>query len=288
MVWWRCRPAQDGAGLGKTRPTVGTPCDAVVRPHGPLWSERPSHRPPECTAPRGKGGTGPQGGHGAVTHLGCNASAVSGSFPTFDPVVAPLLARMQPRRALDLGAGSGKYGRLLREAAPDCERVAVELDAQLAQQHDLASLYHQVHVADAATWCRQQPACFDVVVVGDCLNQLPKSEGLDLLNALVYRCAWLLVLNAEFVVQPGAVAAQRSVWSERDLHWHDLWAWDNERTTTLALLRGYQASPLNMDQLVRQTNEANWPLLDFDGQTTVRPCRLRLVDHAREVAYRVR
>jgi hypothetical protein len=40
--------------------------------------------------------------------------------------------------------------------------------------------------------------------------------------------------------------------------------------------------------VVRLTNEARWPLLDFDGQTVVRPCRLRLVDQAREVAYRVR
>jgi hypothetical protein len=35
-------------------------------------------------------------------------------------------------------------------------------------------------------------------------------------------------------------------------------------------------------------NDGNLPLLDFDGQSTVRPCRLRLVDHAREVAYRAR
>ncbi|MFN7725790.1 MAG: class I SAM-dependent methyltransferase [Rubrivivax sp.] len=213
---------------------------------------------------------------------------MSGSFPTFDHVVAPLLAQLQPRRALDLGAGSGKYGRLLRDAAPDCERVAVEVDPHTVQQHDLAALYHQVHVADATAWCAQQPACFDVVLLGDCLTQLPKSQGLDLLNALLYRSAWLVVLSAEFVVQPGAVGPQRSVWSERDLHWHDLYAWDNTRTTTLALLRGYQPSPLTMDQVVRLTNEARWPLLDFDGQTVVRPCRLRLVDQAREVAYRVR
>ena len=213
---------------------------------------------------------------------------MSGSFPTFDHVVAPLLAQLQPRRALDLGAGSGKYGRLLRDAAPDCARVAVEVDPHTVQQHELAALYHQVHVADATDWCAQQRACFDVVLLGDCLTQLPKSQGLDLLNALVYRSAWLVVLNAEFVVQPGAVGPQRSVWSERDLHWHDLYAWDNTRTTTLAVLRGYQPSPLTMDQLVRMTNEARWPLLDFDGQTVVRPCRLRLVDQAREVAYRVR
>jgi hypothetical protein len=39
---------------------------------------------------------------------------------------------------------------------------------------------------------------------------------------------------------------------------------------------------------VRQVNEGAWPVRDYDGQGLVRPCRLRLVDHPREVAYRPR
>jgi SAM-dependent methyltransferase len=218
---------------------------------------------------------------------------VAGSFPIFDHVVRQLIGWIGPARALDLGAGAGKYGRLIAEVAPACERVGVEISAGYAERFALNDIYHRVDIDDAAHWWqRQEEEAFDLVVIGDCLEHMPKSQGLDLLNAMVYRCGWLVALAPEFIIQ-GPVDGQvsevhRSVWSERDLRWHDLWAWDNTRAMTLLLLRGYRPSPVSIDQIVGLVNDANLSLLDFDGQSAVRPCRLRLVDHAREVAYRPR
>lgn len=198
-----------------------------------------------------------------------------------------------PACALDVGAGSGKYGRLLRAAAPACDAAALEIVSTDLERHALHELYQRVEIADATRWWRDNAEeVFDLVIIGDCLQHLPKSAGLDLLNAMVYRCAWLVVLVPEFIVQ-GAVdgadsAIHRSVWSERDLHWHDLWAWDNARAMSLFVLRGYQPSPLSIDALVNHINEGAVPVRDYDGHSVVRPCRLRLVDHAREVAYRPR
>lgn len=218
---------------------------------------------------------------------------MAGSFPVFDDVVAQFVTWLQPRSALDVGAGAGKYGRLLAAAAPDCDRMALEVEPRYVEQHGLRTLYHRVDIADAAQWWRASPEpAFDLIIVGDCIEHMAKSEGQDLLNAMVYRCSWLLVLAPEFVVQGavGGVDAEvhRSVWSERDLQWHDLWAWDNTRAMSLFLLRGYRPSPLAIDTVLRRVNDGTLLLKDFDGTTTVRPCRLRLVDHAREVAYRPR
>jgi trans-aconitate methyltransferase len=218
----------------------------------------------------------------------------SGSFPVFDRVVEHIGSIVEPASALDLGAGSGKYGRMLRQVAPGCTNVAVEIAVdEPADGAALRPAYDRLEIADIADWWRRNPdEVFDLVIAGDCLQQLPKSAGIDLLNALVYRCAWLIVVVPEFVVQGtvdgASTAVHRSVWSERDLLWHDLWAWDNTRAVSMFLLRGYQASKLNIDQLVARVNEAQLPLLDFDGQTSVRPCRLRLTDHPRETAYRPR
>jgi hypothetical protein len=176
---------------------------------------------------------------------------------------------------------------------PVCERLAIEVDAGHVERFSLGSVYHQVETLDATRWWQEDPeSAFDLVVIGDCLQHLPKSAGLDLLNALVYRCAWLVVLVPEFIIQ-GAVdgadsSVHRSVWSERDMHWHDLWAWDNARAITMFVLRGYQPSALNIDELVHRVNDAALPLKDYDGQGVVRPCRLRLVEHPREVGYRAR
>lgn len=215
-----------------------------------------------------------------------------GSFPVFDAVVAQLVARIAPGRALDVGTGAGKHGRLLAQHAPACHRVGVEVEASYVQRFGLTELYHQLHVEDVAAWWRRTPdQTFDLALIGDCIEHLPKSAGLDLLNALVYRCAWVVVLAPEFIVQAvvdGVVSeAHLSVWSERDLHWHDLWAWDNCRAITLMVLRGYQPSTLTLARMVDDLNAANLPLLHFDGQGFVRPARLRLVEQRREVDYRL-
>lgn len=216
-----------------------------------------------------------------------------GSFPVFDAVVEHLLQRLAPQRAVDIGAGAGKYGRMLAASAPDSQRVAVEIEAAHVQRFELDQWYQRVDLADAADWWRQQPGeCFDLALLGDSLGHLPKSAGIDLLNALVYRCAWIVVVAPEFIVPQTvdgmASGMHRSVWSERDLAWHDLWAWDNCRATTLMVLRGYQASPnLTLAQWVAEVNAGQVPLRHFDGQADVRPARLRLVQQPREVDYRL-
>jgi len=214
-----------------------------------------------------------------------------GSFPCFDHATQQLLEWLAPATALDIGPGSGKYGRLLAKAATTCRRTALEIEARYVTQFGLEQVYDEVVVEDAWTWCRRcVDRRFDLVVAGDCLEHMPKSEGLDLLNALVYRSAWVLVVAPEFVVQDAAdgVASEAhiSVWSERDFHWHDRWAWDNCRTLSWVLLRGYQPSTHTLEGLVQRFNAARLPVHDFDGQTVVRPAYLRMQDYPREVSYR--
>ena len=215
-----------------------------------------------------------------------------GSFPVFDALVQHLVARLAPARALDVGTGAGKYGRLLAQHAPACQRVGVEVEASYVQRFALDALYQPLHVECITRWWRRTPdELFDLVLVGDCIQQLAKSDGLDLLNALVYRCGWLVLLAPEFIVQQAvhglAAAAHRSVWSERDLLWHDLWAWDNCRGITMMVLRGYQPSPLTLPAWVDEVNAGQVPVRHFDGDAFVRPARLRLVQQPREVAYRL-
>ncbi len=215
-----------------------------------------------------------------------------GSLPVFDAAIEQLLGWLQPARALDLGCGAGKFGHLLRRVVPACRRSAVEVEPRYVERYGLRELYDEVHQVDLRQWGQQAAAREpqDLVLAGDVLEHLPKSAGIDLLNTLVYRAAWVLVVTPEFIVQDAVEGVESeahvSVWSERDLHWHDLWAWDNCRATTLMLLRGYLPTALPMEALVDQLNAADLPLRHFDGVELVRPARLRLVAHRREVDYR--
>ena len=220
------------------------------------------------------------------------ASAMPGSFVVFDSLARQLIEWIAPQRAIDFGAGAGKFGRLLKAAAPGCRRIAIEPEASYVERFGLPALYDEVHVQTAAQWqAAQLDGRCDLAILGDCIEHMPKSVGLDLLNALAYRAAYILVIAPEFIVQ-GSVdgvdsEAHVSVWSERDLHWHDLWAYDNCRATSIFLLRGYLPSAVPLVDLVERVNAAHLPVHDFnDAGTLVRPARLRLVEHPRETAYR--
>lgn len=210
----------------------------------------------------------------------------------FDTVVQHLLEAIGPATALDIGAGAGKYGRLLAQAVPHCHRTAVEPEASYIERFSLTTQYHALHRCTADHWMAAAlDSRYDLAILGDCIEHMPKSAGLDLLNFLVYRCAYVLVIAPEFVVQ-GAVGdvageAHLSVWSERDLGWHDLWAWDNCRAVSLLLLRGYQPSTVSLAEVVERINAGSVPLHEFhDRDSLVRPARLRLVDQGRETSYR--
>jgi hypothetical protein len=198
---------------------------------------------------------------------------MSVSFPCFDEATRSLFSWLAPASALELAmtAGPGRYGRLLAEAAPDSS-----CDVLNARQ-------------PGVDWPLLSGS-FDLVIAADCLNTIPKSQGMDLLNALVYRTAWLLVVVPEFLpAELGTESGERapqSVWSERDFHWHDRWAWDNCRTVNWILLRGHRPAAQSLEAMVQRFNEARLPVLDFDAQTVVRPAWLRMVEHPREVNYR--
>jgi len=213
------------------------------------------------------------------------------SFPCFDHATQQLLEWLAPATALDIGAGAGKYARLLAQAAPGCRRTALEVEARHVAQFGLDALYEEVVVEDAWSWCRRcADRRFDVVIAGDCLGHMPKSVGLDLLNAVVYRSAWVLVLAPEFVTRHAAADSPSeshvSVWSERDFQWHDRWAWDNCRAMSWILMRGYQPSAYTLEAVVQRFNAARLLVHDFDGQAVVRPAFLRMLDCPREVSYR--
>ena len=215
-----------------------------------------------------------------------------GSFVVFDALARQTIEWLAPQRAVDFGAGAGKYGRLLRAVAPHCYTVAVEPEPSYVARFGLSGIYDEVQPLMAHDWMSAHPdARFDLAILGDCIEHMPKSVGLDLLNALAYRSAYTLVVAPEFIVQ-GAVEgvageAHVSVWSERDLHWHDLWAWDNCRATSFFLLRGYLPAPVPLADLVQRVNASQLPVHEFhDPASFVRPARLRLVEQPRETVYR--
>ena len=203
------------------------------------------------------------------------------SFGVFDDVVTSVLAKIQPESILDIGAGAGKYGVMVRDLLPSCRRIAVEIEESYIRDFELQKLYDDIRLmsaADLITDARNE--LFDVAIIGDCIEHLPKSTGLDLLNFLVYRTKYIIVLAPEYIcqgmVEDKASEAHISVWSEQDFTWHDAWAFDNCCTMNCILLRGYQATSVSLPQLVHLINAESVPVFDFHKEKIMRRALLQL------------
>lgn len=157
---------------------------------------------------------------------------------------------LEPRSVCDIGAGMGKYGRMIREMNAQglfqTKLTAVEIDAQYVEQYRLKELYDEVIVADALELLKNPRHRFDLVVIGDCIEHMRKSAGIDLLNFLVYRSGYIAVLYPIEYPQDGPPdhiqEAHISVWSPADfagMNCLHVTRRQDDTRINLALIKGY-------------------------------------------------
>ena len=143
-----------------------------------------------------------------------------------DKTTKKLLESIKVERFLDIGAGAGKYGKMLQDYHPNAEKIAVEIDSSYIEKYSLASIYDKVLNISAIKLIDEAlDETYDLVVIGDCIEHMRKSEGVDLLNFLIYRCKYILIHYPDRYVQ-GSVdghihEAHISVWSEQDFSGFD-------------------------------------------------------------------
>lgn len=142
------------------------------------------------------------------------------SSTLLDDVALQVFSAARFDRLLDIGAGAGKYGRMIAAVRPDVHRTALEVWTPYVEQFNLPGLYHDVQDRDGRDLMRDVDQTFDLVTLGDVLEHLPKSDGIDLLEFLIYRSRLIWVQVPRRYLQ-GSVEgnpheAHVSIWSERD------------------------------------------------------------------------
>lgn len=96
-----------------------------------------------------------------------------------DIAVAWLQDLPVPRTVVDVGAGEGTWVRLLRDDWPDAHWTGVEIHAPYVDRFGLTDLYDRVIVADVRDldWQAHWPAGVDVMIFGDVLEHMPRSDA---------------------------------------------------------------------------------------------------------------
>ena len=118
------------------------------------------------------------------------------SYTTFDATIRQHLVALNPKSILDMGAGAGKYGKLLRDVLPECRIDAVEGSPEVVEQFSLKTIYNTVHTMSIEKYLDECSSnSYDVVILGDVLEHFYRSRAMDYLDFLAYRsgfvaCVW--------------------------------------------------------------------------------------------------
>ena len=81
----------------------------------------------------------------------------------------------KPTSAVDLGAGAGKYGKLIKEVLPECHVTGVEIWGPYIKEFDLESIYDKVIICDARIFPKFDR---DLVIFGDVLEHMTSNEAI--------------------------------------------------------------------------------------------------------------
>ena len=203
------------------------------------------------------------------------------SFSTYDEVVGRIAHHLQPTTILDIGAGSGKYGRLIRAVLPNATITALEMDAECIEVHGLGQIYDEILEITGSELITNHPLRnFDLVILGDVIEHMRKSGGVDLLDFLTYRTQYTLIITPEAMMMNKApwYLGHNSTWTSRDFVWHTNWADTYSNQMQLFLLRGYIIAELPLSQIVGRLN-AEQMQVTYEGVTET--CILEHHEHVR-------
>lgn len=133
-------------------------------------------------------------------------------------MITELITRIPNRNVLDMGAGEGKWGKILRGRVKKIE--AIEIYEPYIKTYELGKWYDRVYHMDAREYrvLDKQRHPFDVVILGDILEHLPYADAIELVFKLKQDFHEIyLTIPINYCPQQGL----ENPYEDHLHHWHD-------------------------------------------------------------------
>lgn len=142
------------------------------------------------------------------------------SCDLYDSEMKEFLKENQFYSYLDIGAGAGKYGKMLRDLFNDKIHItAVEYYPVYIERFDLINIYDNILEIKAQDLINYDND-YDVIILGDVIEHLPKADGISLISYLIYHCKYLLIVYPTGLRQGASEGNEYerhiSYWSDED------------------------------------------------------------------------
>jgi hypothetical protein len=139
----------------------------------------------------------------------------------FDTQVEQLLKANNFSSYLDIGAGAGKYGKLIKEIFPAAIVEGIEIEKDYIVEYNLEEIYDGIYCIDVNRYIDTYvDQTYDLCIIGDCIEHLKKSDGINLIEFLIYRSKYIVIIFPTKYIQNSwngyKNEAHRSIWSKRD------------------------------------------------------------------------
>jgi 2-polyprenyl-3-methyl-5-hydroxy-6-metoxy-1,4-benzoquinol methylase len=143
------------------------------------------------------------------------------SAKVFDSKVQEFVKANKLKKILDVGAGAGKYWDLLNGDGVTLD--AIEPYSAYVGQFNLPSKYENIFQEKAVTfmirnWGKSYE--YDAVILGDVLEHMRKSDGLDFINAIAYHTKYIIAVfptnYLQDMVQDNILETHVSRWGMTD------------------------------------------------------------------------
>lgn len=143
------------------------------------------------------------------------------SDSSFDKTVEKFLKLHKFDNYFDIGSGAGKYGSMIRKINPEANIIGIEADKSYINHFKLKNIYNKIYHEYIEHFVEKNPDFqTDLVIIGDCIEHLNKSVGIDLINYLIYRTKYILIVYPtqciQYSWQGHKTEAHRSVWGNKD------------------------------------------------------------------------
>lgn len=147
------------------------------------------------------------------------------SSTLFDKTIKNIVRQLKPKSCLDIGAGAGKYGLIIKDIIKDTKDtkiIGVEVEKDYISKFNLKKIYNEIRCCNASNFINKKSIeeKYDLVIMGDVVEHMKKSDGVDLINFLIYRSKYILILYPKKYLQNSIDGyeheAHISVWEEND------------------------------------------------------------------------